>query len=286
VIAISGLGSIGPRGPLSGPPSGATPAPSAITAWPAGPQARAYLVPPFRPAEIIPGVNTRRMDRLSIWCLAASALAMRDAGLDLAGRDCARVAVVAATGLGCLDLTEAFFRSARDHGWQQTDPILFPETLGNAPAGHIARAFGMSGPNITIGSRNAAGESALVTAASLLRHGQADVAIVLAGDTLTRPRYDWYASAGLLDELIPSEGVAAAVLQVEPASRVRGRVLEANWLRSENLAGGVTLAAPDPIADGLPGTGALFRLHAALRAATGPVLLQAGCAAVLLEAGA
>ena len=70
------------------------------------------------------------------------------------------------------------------------------------------------------------------------------------------------------------QGVAAAVLQVAPAARVRGRVLEANWLGSEKLADGVTLAPPDPIADGLPGTGALFRLHAALAAATGPVLLK------------
>jgi 3-oxoacyl-(acyl-carrier-protein) synthase len=280
MIAISGLGSIGPRGPLAGPCAGAPPEPSPITAWPADAAARAYLTPAFRAVEVIPGVNTRRIDRLSTWCLAASAIALRDAGVDLASRDRPRVAVVAATGLGCLDLTEAYFRSALEHGWEQTDPILFPETLGNAPAGHIARAFGISGPNITIGNQGGAGETALVTAVSLLRHGQAELAVVLAGDTLTRPRYDWYAARGLLDRLIPSEGVAAAVLQAEGSDRKRGRVIEAAW------RGGGDMPLVDPIADGLGSTGAIFRLQTALGSAVGPVWLRGGGAAILVEAGA
>jgi Beta-ketoacyl synthase, N-terminal domain len=71
-----------------------------------------------------------------------------------------------------------------------------------------------------------AGESAIIQAACLLRHGQADVAIVLAGDAILRSIYSWYEEAGLLspacynsDSLretsgfIPSEGVAALVME-------------------------------------------------------------------------
>jgi hypothetical protein len=81
-----------------------------------------------------------------------------------------------------------------------------------------------------VGSKGFAGESALIQAASLLRHGQADLAIVLAGDTLTRAVYEWYETANLLSPVcynseplpegagfIPSEAVAALVL--EPAAR-------------------------------------------------------------------
>jgi hypothetical protein len=70
----------------------------------------------------------------------------------------------------------------------------------------------------------------LIQAASLLRHGQADLAIVLAGDTLTRAVYDWYEAADLLSPacynsepvadgsgFVPTEGLAALVL--EPAGR-------------------------------------------------------------------
>lgn len=229
-IAISGIGSVSPYGPLTGliPPSALEP--SAITAWPTAGLRRAFLVNPFRPASVVPGLKTRRLDRLSAWALVASSLAIQNAGIDLSQVDRSRVAVVFATAFGCVELTEAFFQSAVAHGWSGTDPSTFPETLANAPASHVALFHDLRGPNVTVGSKGFAGESALIQAASLLRHGQADLAIVLAGDTLTRAVYEWYETADLLSPacynseslpesggFIPSEGVAALVL--EPARR-------------------------------------------------------------------
>ncbi len=230
VTTITGIGSVSPYGPLAGliPPS--TVEPSAITAWETTGLRRAFLVSPFRPASVVPGLKTRRLDRLSAWALVASSLAIQDAGIDLSQVDQSRVAVVFATAFGCVELTEAFFQSAVTHGWSGTDPSTFPETLANAPASHVALFHGLRGPNITVGSKGFAGESALIQAASLLRHGQADLAIVLAGDTLTRAVYEWYETANLLSPacynseplpesggFFPSEGVAALVL--EPAGR-------------------------------------------------------------------
>src|ERR1035438_265352 len=119
-IDITGVGSVGPCGAVSGPLHGPVPAPSVVTAWPT--EGVRYAVPalPFRTADVLPKINTRRLDRLSTWSLAAAALALRDAGLDLAAVDGARTAVVSAIGLGCLNLTEAYLGSAHEHGWQQT----------------------------------------------------------------------------------------------------------------------------------------------------------------------
>jgi 3-oxoacyl-[acyl-carrier-protein] synthase II len=159
-------------------------------------------------------------------------MAIKDAGLDLNGLDRSRIGVVCATGLGCLELTEAFLQSAADNGWSQTDPIIFPETLGNAPASHVARRLELSGPNVTVSSRGQAGECAFLHAASLLRHGQADQVIVIAGDTLTRTAYEWYEVAGL--GFIPSEAVTAMVLEHESARPMRPYAR----LRSVRLAAG------------------------------------------------
>ena len=193
---------------------------------------RAFLVEAFRPASIVPGLKTRRLDRLSAWALVASSLALRDAGIDLAKMDRSRIAVFFATGFGCVELTEAFFQSAATHGWAETDPILFPETLSNAPASHVALFHDLHGPNVTISSQGFAAESALLQASSLLRHGQADLAIVLAGDTLTQAIYEWYEAAHLLSPacfskeqlpsaggFIPSEGVVAMVLEAADRQR-------------------------------------------------------------------
>jgi len=230
LAAITGIGSVSPYGPLAGLiPQGAVKL-EPITAWKTAGLRRAFLVKPFRPADVVPGLKTRRLDRLSAWALVASSLALQDAGIDLSQVDRSRVAVVFGTGFGCAELTEAFFQSAAVNGWSGTDPSPFPEGLANAPASHVALLHGLRGPNITVGTTGFAGESALIQAASLLRHGQADLAIVLAGDTLTRAVYEWYEAANLLSPacynaellpegggFVPSEGLVA--LALEPAGR-------------------------------------------------------------------
>jgi Beta-ketoacyl synthase, N-terminal domain len=234
LAAITGIGSVSPYGTLPGLIPQCALDPEPITAWKTAGLRRAFLVKPFRPADVVPGLKTRRLDRLSAWALVASSLAIRDAGIDLSQVDRSRVAVVFGTGLGCAELTEAFFQSAAVNGWSGTDPSPFPEGLANSPASHVALWHGLRGPNITVGSTGLAGESALIQAASLLRHGQADLAIVLAGDTLTRAVYEWYEAAGRLSPacynaeplgeaggFMPSEGVAAFVL--EPAGRREAR---------------------------------------------------------------
>jgi 3-oxoacyl-[acyl-carrier-protein] synthase II len=245
--AITGIGSVTPYGPLAGLIPACSLQPSAITAWTTAGLRRAFLVEPFRPASVVPGLKTRRLDRLSAWALVASSLAIQDAGIDLSKVDRSRVAVVFATGFGCVELTESFYQSAAVNGWSGTDPITFPETLANAPAAHVALFHGLRGPNIMVDSKSFAGECALIQAASLIRHGQADLAIVLAGDTLAQAVYGWYEAADLLSPacynseplteaagFVPSEGVAALVL--EPVGSREGRSYAS--LRSGRWAAG------------------------------------------------
>jgi len=222
---ITGIGSVTPYGALAGLIPLSTPQLSPITGWTTDGLRRAFLVQPFQPASVVPGLKTRRLDRLSAWALVTASLALQDAGIDLAQVDRSRVAVVFATGFGCIELTESFYQSAFKNGWAGTDPITFPETLVNSPAGHVALFHNLRGPNITISSKNFAGESALLQAASLLRQGQADLAVVIAGDTLTQTMYEWYETAKLLSPAcfnadtepaggyVPGEGVVALVLE-------------------------------------------------------------------------
>ncbi len=229
---ITGIGSVTPYGTLAGliPPSHVEPIP--ITAWATEGLRRAFQVQPFQPSSVVPGLKIRRLDRLSAWALVAASLALQDAGIDLNQLDRTRVAVVFATGFGCIELTESFYQSAFANGWAGTDPITFPETLTNSPAGHVALFHNLQGPNITVSSKHFAAESALLQAASLLRHGQADLAVVIAGDTLTQTMYAWYETAQLLsaacfgDEsssktsgFVPSEGVVALVLETTENSK-------------------------------------------------------------------
>src|SRR5262249_23271691 len=151
-VTIIGIGSVSPYGPLAGfiPPSPVEPI---ALSWTTTELRRAFVVPPFRPADIVPGVKTRRLDRLSVWALVASYLALQDAGIDLTQVDRSRVAVVFATAFGCVELTEAFYLSAAANSWNGTDPITFPETLASAPASHVSMFHGLRGPNITVSNK-------------------------------------------------------------------------------------------------------------------------------------
>lgn len=243
-VTITGIGSVSPYGPLAGLIPQSALEPTTITAWTSAGLRRAFLVQPFRPASVVPGLKTRRLDRLSAWALVASSLALKDAGIDLSQLDRSRVAVVFATAFGCVDLTEAFYLSAAAHSWNGTDPSTFPETLPSAPASHVSMFHGLRGPNVTVSNKYFAGETALIQAASLLRHGRADLAIVLAGDTLARTLYSWYEMAGLLSPacynsdtlldaggFIPSEGIAALVMESSGRgdSRSYARIGSGRW---------------------------------------------------------
>ena len=283
--------------------------PESITAWTTAGLRRAFLVKPFRPASVVPGLKTRRLDRLSAWALVASSLAIQDAGIDLNQMDRSRVAVVFGTGFGCAELTESFFQSAAMNGWSGTDPSPFPEGLANSPASHVALWHELRGPNITVGSRGVAGESALIHAASLLRHGQADLVIVLAGDTLTRAVYEWYEAAGLLSPacynvepvredsgFVPSEGVAALVLEPEGrrAARCYANFISGRWAAGgkpvesiRQMLGGSVPGLTICAGDGAPcTTGSTAKLAREISGASAHIISAQPVAAGLADAGA
>ena len=251
-ILLTGFASVSAHGPARGLPALAGPVePGLIERWPSAGPRRAFLVPPFRPTDLVPGLKTRRMDRLSAWALLGSTLALQDAGLDAETLDRDRTAIVVGTAFGCLDLTEEFLGALATNA-SQAPPILFPETLANLPASHIARHFGIRGPNLTLCAGPVSGEAALLQAVSLLQAGEAERALVLAGDTLTRALFEWYEAASLLAPvclgrtgsaspggrrtIVPGEGLAACLLErrdiaSERRARAYGRY-HAGWMGS------------------------------------------------------
>jgi 3-oxoacyl-(acyl-carrier-protein) synthase len=256
-ILVTGIGSVSAFGPCRGLIGASPPVPTTITRWQTRSPRRAYLVPRFKAGDIVPGLKARRLDPLTVWAIAAVHLAIQDAEVDFTEWNPARVAVVFGTGFGCLDRSEAFLASANRYGYGSADPIIFPETLANAPASHVARTFGFRGPNVTLTARGISGESTLIQAGSLLDAAGADLVIVVAGDMLTRPLYEWYEAASILarasfdesstipvpfsgeaDGFFPGEGVAAMVL--EPAA-LRNGSRPAAYAR---VIGGLAAAEP------------------------------------------
>lgn len=95
-------------------------------------------------------------------------------------------------------------------------PLLFPETVFNAPAAHLAAVLGATGPNITLVGDQTGFLCGLAVAAGWLAAGQVDGCLVVGteeGDWLTARAWD------LFRPTVPAaEGAGAILLRSEPSN--------------------------------------------------------------------
>ncbi len=91
----------------------------------------------FKPEEYIPGKELRRMDLFIQYALAATKVAIQDAGLDLAKEDAERVGVIVGTGLGGLPTLEKYHSILLERGPGRISPFFIPMLIANeAPGQH------------------------------------------------------------------------------------------------------------------------------------------------------
>jgi len=139
----------------------------------------------FSPRDFISGRNMRRMDRLSRMVTASARMAVEDAALDLDGTDRQRVGLVIGTAFGPVDIAVQFADALFGEGPRRVNPILVPNTVMNAPAGHAAIELGLRGINSTVNHREASAETAIAYAAMQIRENRADVVLAGGGDILS-----------------------------------------------------------------------------------------------------
>ncbi len=133
----------------------------------------------FNPKDHISIKNRRRMDRLSLMATASARMALEDAGLTITAANRDRVGIILGVAFGSTDVAARFMETLFTEGPRLVNPILVPNTVMNAPAGHAAIEIGFRGINATVNHREASAETALAYAAAEIRNGRADV--MLAG---------------------------------------------------------------------------------------------------------
>jgi len=186
----------------------------------------------FSAAGIIPPMQLRRLDRPSRFAWVAAHQAFADARLDpkLQGD---RIAVAVGTLTGGSEASEAFMRPYLLRGPEGASPLVFPNTVANAASGHLALAFGLKGPSITLVDRENAAFTALEQASRWLRAGLADAALVVGVDGLFPLLLDLCRGARLLDRqgnpqvgsgrgFLPGEGAQAFLVESRARAEARG----------------------------------------------------------------
>ena len=165
----------------------------------------AGLVEGFDPKQYMAPRVYRRMSRISKMMVATSIEALEDSELDLDAMVRERVAIIVGTAYGSSSHVEAFFVSLLQDGPRGAQPFLFPETVPNAPASHVAMYHHITGPNSTFCQNSISGETAIQYACNLLNQNIVDVVLVAGAEELSSILYHCYDAVGTLNPVIVGE---------------------------------------------------------------------------------
>jgi 3-oxoacyl-[acyl-carrier-protein] synthase II len=144
----------------------------------------------------------RRLSRACQLAVAASELAVRDAGV-AAGPG---LGIVVGTEHGDFRSSEAFARGYLDRGPAGLSPLIFPNTVMNTMASMAAIAVGARGPSVTLNQLTVAGDLAVARATALIQAGRTDAVVAGGVDEIYDVAYRRLAEMRALSPMRGAEG--------------------------------------------------------------------------------
>ncbi|MEO6739681.1 MAG: beta-ketoacyl-[acyl-carrier-protein] synthase family protein, partial [Chthoniobacteraceae bacterium] len=145
----------------------------------------AALVPPEFTSHLSREPRLRRSSAISLLAAAAGIEAVGSV-LKSKPEMKPRLAIVFGVSSGGVQYTRRFYEQIVKQGANAASPLLFPETVYNAPASHLAAMLGVDGATYTLVGDGTVGLQALEFGAQLIETGDADDVLVVAAEEL-----DW-----------------------------------------------------------------------------------------------
>lgn len=128
----------------------------------------------------------RRASAISRFAAIAGLQALESAGLKREFQDTERVALIFAISNGGVTYTKRFYEEIVRTGAQAASPLLFPETVFNAPASHLAAILGLTGATYTLVGDGTVGLAAITMAEQLMANEALDYCLVVGSEEI-----DW-----------------------------------------------------------------------------------------------
>jgi hypothetical protein len=215
-LAITGTGAVSPAGwgcaaLMAAIRSGVKIPPSELTRDCAGMTVRTpVLRVPTAGATTPKFPRLRRTSPISKFAAAAVAEALgEDRQAEIAAGNL-RVGVIFTLTNGCVNYSNRFFAEALADP-ALASPILFPETVFNAPSSHLSAMIGSAAPNDTLIGDSSGFLSGIDLAAEWLERDEVHGCLVVCAEET-----DWLSAEGLRlysPHFLPSEGAAAIYLE-------------------------------------------------------------------------
>lgn len=131
----------------------------------------------FDPTDYMERRDSRRMDRFAQLAVAASGMAIQDAGLDLDRVDRDRVGVIIGSGIGGIKTLEEQATVMVERGASRVSPFFVPMMIPDMAAGQVSIMFGLRGHNSCSVTACASGSHSIGDAFRAVQRGDADIMV-------------------------------------------------------------------------------------------------------------
>ncbi len=191
----------------------------------------------FSPEPWLGNKGIRVLDRSARLLCVAAQMALTASGLSpqIPGEGNARLGLICGTMFGSVHSITSFDWSGLTDGPKYVNPMDFPNTVINSPAGQAAIRFKLRGVNSTISSGLSSGLYAIHYAAEFLRLGRASALLAGGVEELCQESFLGFSKNGITspqgkvrpfspdrDGTVLGEGSALWVLETEAAAKARG----------------------------------------------------------------
>ncbi len=236
-------------------------------------------VPDFNPEGFIEKKEIKKMDTFIQYAVAASVMAVRDAGLEITSENAERVGVYIGSGIGGLPAIEHWHNVLNEKGPDRITPFFIPMVIINLASGQVSIRLGAKGPNSSAVTACATGNNSIGDAFKIIERGDADVMIAGGTESVVSPlciagfsamkalstRNDAPEKASRpfdkdRDGFVLGEGTGILVLEEMEAAKRRGARIYAEIVGYGMTADAFHMTAPAP-----EGEGAVRCMEMALR---------------------
>ena len=223
------------------------------------PVKRAAQVHGFEPKDFLPNRLVMDLEPYMQFAFVSAIEALEDSGLDPKSE---RVGIVMGTALA--GVTTMCATGEAVAAGKRVSPKFLTKAMGNIAAAQFAINYGVKGPSMTVTTACSSGGDAIALAAMLIKSGQADAMIVMAGESiLCAPVIQCLTKTGALSKtgesrpfalqrngFVLGEGGGAVILESEEHAKARGAKIHAELSACSNTNDAYNPVSPDPEGEG------------------------------------